>query len=89
MSGPSHGGVATAGRLHVEAAVPLATLAAVGLPSLDAEEGLVAGIFRAEFSHGDDGETIESWMSWIDPKSPRPIFTSPPRSGVCGCGSSS
>jgi hypothetical protein len=61
----------------VEAAVPRSALAAVGLPWLDAEEGLMAGIFRAEFSHGPAGETIEDWIAWINPETPTPDFHVP------------
>lgn len=61
----------------VEAAIPLATLAALGLPPLDGNDGILTGVFRAEFSHGEAGETIENWISWVDPNVPTPDFHVP------------
>lgn len=58
----------------VEAALPLATLRALGLPPLDSDDGIVAGVYRGEFSRGADGKIVEQWMSWVDPGTPEPDF---------------
>ncbi len=61
----------------VEGAIPLQTLESLGLGSLLSGDELIIGLFRAEFSHGPDGETIEDWISWIPPQVAEPDFHIP------------
>lgn len=50
----------------VEGSIPLATFRDLGIDGV--EEGrLRAGVYRAEFSRGRDGEVIQDWISWVDP----------------------
>lgn len=46
--------------------------------SLDLLKGgeMIAGVYRAEFSHGDEG-IIEDWMPWVDPGTEAPDFHVP------------
>jgi len=67
----------TAAGYTVKAAVPLAVLAELGLGRLDSPEGIRAGVFRAEFRRGPCGETIEDWISWVDPRTETPDFHVP------------
>ncbi len=44
---------------------------------------LIAGLYRAEFSHSrSGGPVIEDWMSWIDPQVESPDFHVPSSFGV-------
>ena len=75
-------GLKTAGRItddgyEVEGSIPLATLQSLGVPSLLSGREIAIGLFRAEFSHGPDGQTIENWISWVDPDIPEPDFHVP------------
>ena len=61
----------------VEGSIPMATLESLGIVPLDSDEGAIVGVFRAEFSHGPNGETIEDWLAWVDPEVPTPDFHVP------------
>ena len=61
----------------VEAAIPLETLQSLGLGRLLSGDELIIGLFRAEFSHGPNGETIEDWISWVQPQVSEPDFHIP------------
>lgn len=37
---------------------------------------MIAGVYRAEFSHGPDG-IVQNWISWVDPKVAKPDFHVP------------
>ncbi len=37
---------------------------------------LIAGVYRAEFSHGPDG-VVQDWISWVDPQVATPDFHVP------------
>ena len=37
---------------------------------------MIAGVYRAEFSHGPDG-VVQDWISWIDPQVTTPDFHVP------------
>ncbi len=69
-------GLETAGEItdtgySVEGSIPLATLENLGLMN----DGMMsAGVFRAEFSKDDEGELIQEWISWVDPKTDIPDF---------------
>lgn len=43
---------------------------------------MIAGVYRAEFSHRPDGSIHESWMPWIDPGTAKPDFHVPDSFGV-------
>ncbi|MBN2295241.1 MAG: carbohydrate-binding family 9-like protein [Pirellulales bacterium] len=62
---------------NVEGSIPLETLESLGLGSLLSGDDLIIGLFRAEFSHGPDGETIEDWISWAQPQVSEPDFHVP------------
>lgn len=38
---------------------------------------LIAGLFRAEFSHDDKQQTIQNWIAWVDPQVADPDFHVP------------
>ncbi len=70
----------------VHAALPLSLLRELGC--LQQDEGgsgkgegsglyLIAGLYRAEFRHGAEGEVLQDWISWIHPGTPRPDFHVP------------
>lgn len=40
------------------------------------ESEMIAGVYRAEFSHGSNG-IIQNWISWVDPKREKPDFHVP------------
>lgn len=60
----------------VEGVIPLATLRELACLHQN-ERGLFlkAGLFRAEFSHGEgDDPVVEDWISWVDPGGEVPDF---------------
>lgn len=57
----------------VEGAIPLQTLDELMGKSLLKGDTLWAGIYRAEFSHGQ-GTIDEHWLAWIDPKTDQADF---------------
>ncbi len=61
----------------IEGSIPLETLKSLGLGSLLSGDDLIIGLFRAEFSHDPDGETIEDWISWVQPQAAEPDFHVP------------
>ncbi|MGY8644247.1 MAG: carbohydrate-binding family 9-like protein [Verrucomicrobiales bacterium] len=63
------------GGYRVTGSVPLKALRALECLRLD--NTMMAGAYRAEFSHGENGEIIQDWMSWIDPKTETPDFHLP------------
>lgn len=40
------------------------------------ESEMIAGVYRAEFSHGGGG-IVQNWISWVDPKVAKPDFHVP------------
>lgn len=68
----------------VEASLPIATFKTLScLHRDDGGDYLIAGLYRAEFSHGPSGGAIvEDWMSWIDPEVPMPNFHVPTSFGT-------
>ncbi|MBI2477124.1 MAG: endoxylanase [Planctomycetia bacterium] len=68
----------------VEALIPTATFRKLGCLHQD-EAGyyLLAGLYRAEFSHDPfGGPVIEDWMSWINPQVALPDFHVPASFGT-------
>ncbi|MCA9131969.1 MAG: hypothetical protein KDA45_02395 [Planctomycetales bacterium] len=63
----------------VEGSIPSETLRQLGCLHRDAEgDYLIAGLYRAEFSHSPaGGPVIENWMSWLDPQVEQPDFHVP------------
>ncbi len=61
----------------VQGRLPWNRLEQLGLPGPDRGDPLIVGIYRAEFRHCDDGGWTESWMSWVDPRTPTPDFHVP------------
>ncbi len=61
----------------VEGALPLASFEKLGFPPLASGRPWRVGVFRAEFSHGSGEAPVEHWISWIDPKTPKPDFHVP------------
>lgn len=62
------------GGYAVEGSFALAELEALGCLR-DGE--MVAGVYRAEFSHAPGGRIAEDWISWIDPGTDTPDFHVP------------
>ncbi|NNE91412.1 MAG: carbohydrate-binding family 9-like protein [Verrucomicrobiales bacterium] len=62
------------GGYRLTGSVPLSVLENLGC----LQSGrMMAGAYRAEFSHGANGEILEDWMSWIDPLTKTPDFHVP------------
>ncbi len=66
----------------VEGKLPLATLHALDLPSLQDGKSIRMGLYRAEFTRRPDGTMDEGWISWVDPKVEEPDFHIPASFGV-------
>ena len=58
----------------VEGKIPLKTLDELGLPTLNSEEPLITGVFRAEFKYRKDSKIEEHWISWVEPETREPDF---------------
>ncbi len=41
------------------------------------EREMIAGVYRAEFSHGEGDAVINDWICWVDPKTEIPDFHVP------------
>jgi hypothetical protein len=67
----------TAGGYAVEGRIPLAPLSSLGFPPPASGRPLKLGIYRAEFRHASGPDPIESWISWVDPKTQEPDFHVP------------
>ena len=61
----------------VEGSIPLASFPRLEFPPLESGRPVKFGMFRAEFSHGPGSQTIENWMSWVDPRTEEPDFHVP------------
>jgi hypothetical protein len=68
-------------RYTVEGSVPLATLRELGVLQPGARQ-LLAGVYRARFSHLPEGGVHRGWMSWLDPKTVKPDFHVPSSFGT-------
>jgi hypothetical protein len=62
---------------EVEGSIPLKTLDELGLPSLDSGGILRVGLFRAEFSRGQESALEQHWISWVDLSKYKPDFHIP------------
>ncbi len=60
----------------VEGSIPMLTLEQC-LHEDDEGLYLIAGLFRGEFSHGEPGQVIENWISWVNPQVSQPDFHVP------------
>ncbi|MBN1853292.1 MAG: carbohydrate-binding family 9-like protein [Pirellulales bacterium] len=61
----------------VELAIPLTTLRdLLGLGELE-DHAILAGVFRAEFSHTHTNKPKEEWISWVRPIAEEPDFHIP------------
>ena len=61
----------------VEGRIPHAAFRDAGLPTLADDGKVLAGVFRAEYSHRDEGEPLAEWISWVTPSSEEPDFHIP------------
>jgi hypothetical protein len=68
-------------RYTVAGSLPLATLRELGVLEPGAHQ-LLAGIYRARFSHLPEGGVHRGWMSWLDPKTVKPDFHVPSSFGT-------
>ena len=68
----------------VEGRIPIATFKTLNCLHQDNDgDYLIAGLYRAEFSHDPNGgPVIEDWMSWIDPDVASPDFHVPTSFGT-------
>ncbi|MEO2045331.1 MAG: sugar-binding protein [Pirellulales bacterium] len=68
----------------VEGEIPISTFQKLGCLHEDKSGSyLIAGLYRAEFSHDAiSGQTIEDWMTWIDPQGASPDFHVPSSFGT-------
>lgn len=46
------------------------------------ERRMVTGVYRADFSHGQEGEIDHRWIPWVDPKTEKPDFHVPSSFGT-------
>jgi hypothetical protein len=61
--------------------LPRQTLRDIGVRK-PASNRIIAGLYRAEFSHAPDNSTIQDWISWIDPQTDHPDFHVPTSFGT-------
>lgn len=61
----------------VEGSIPHEALRELGIPTLADAGKVLAGVFRAEYSHRDDGDPLAEWISWVTPISDEPDFHIP------------
>lgn len=71
-------GILTAGKVSdngyvVEGAIPMSFLREVAGNNCE----IFFGAYRGEFSKNEKGETVENWLTIIDPKTPKPDFHVP------------
>ncbi len=68
----------------VEASLPIAKFKSLNcMHHDDAGNYLIAGLYRAEFSHDPrSGAIVEDWMSWVDPEVSTPDFHVPSSFGT-------
>lgn len=66
-------GIVTGNRYVVEGALPMDSFREL---DMQPEKGIIAGIYRAEFSRENEGIKQE-WVSWVDPKTEKPDFHVP------------
>ena len=72
LEGLDSAGVATDDGYIVEGKVPMASLQDLDLIH---DNVMRAGVYRAEFSlPAEDGELVQEWISWIDPKTEAPDY---------------
>ncbi len=69
------------GGYEVEGSIALAVFKELGIEGA-AEGWLRAGAYRAEFSHGEEGEVVQDWISWVDPATPEADFHVPASFGL-------
>jgi hypothetical protein len=65
------------GGYDVEGRLPRRALESMGLTLPSNRKPMLAGVFRAEFSHRGGEAAHESWISWIRPWVPKPDFHVP------------
>jgi hypothetical protein len=68
-------------RYTVVGSLPLQTLRDLRVLLPNGRE-LLAGLYRAEFSHRPDASVHQGWMSWVDPATEQPDFHVPSSFGV-------
>ena len=61
----------------LEGKMPLQSFTNLDLWQDEEKTKLMAGVFRAEFEHAEDGRVKHNWISWIQPDSPEPDFHIP------------
>ena len=76
----------------VEASIPMRLFQELGCLHRDSKGSyLIAGLYRAEFSHREEGDSvnapasapvIEDWISWVDPQVATPDFHVPSSFGT-------
>jgi hypothetical protein len=68
-------------RYRVHGSIALETLRNLDVLKPGARE-IIAGVYRAEFSHKQDGSVHQGWMPWVNPQTERPDFHVPESFGV-------
>lgn len=68
-------------RYCVTGSIPLETLRALNVLKPGAHE-ILAGLYRAEFSHCEDGSIHSGWMPWVHPQTEKPDFHVPASFGT-------
>ena len=74
LAGLDYIGSFVEGGYVVEGRIPLASLDALGFPSLIDGDTLLVGVFRADFRHGDTVDIEQHWVTWVDPNVEKPDF---------------
>ncbi|MEC6796400.1 carbohydrate-binding family 9-like protein [Photobacterium sp. S4TG1] len=67
----------------VEGKLPLQTLTDLALWQDKQQTQLLCALMRAEFTQQANGKLDMGWMTWIDPKTPKPNFHNPQTFGHC------
>ncbi|MEM7146054.1 MAG: carbohydrate-binding family 9-like protein [Verrucomicrobiota bacterium] len=66
----------TSNGYQIDGQLPLQTLRDLKVLKSSSPE-IIAGVYRAEFSHEGEYEIAEDWISWIDPETDTPDFHVP------------
>lgn len=69
------GEISESGNYRVTGHIPIKTL--TDLQCIDSNGEMVAGVYRAEFSHLPNGSIDQNWIAWVDPKTEVPDFHVP------------
>jgi len=66
----------------VTGSIKIKSLNDLGISFTKQGDRMITGLYRADFSKNDKGETLERWISWVKPESDKPDFHIPSSFGI-------